>query len=424
MHAPADARPELLPAPAPATRRAQLALAGFFVVAAAHAWATKALDGRDFGVLLAAGQRALHAEELYRLSDGHWCFKYSPPAALLFAPVSLLPRRVASLLLALGSAGALVAIFRWAAGHVGAQDRPLTHVAVVALSLPYTIHLLALGQNDALLVALVVASEVTACRRPVFSGALLALAFLFKPPLLIVLVVPLAWREGRRLLACAVGLAAASGATSLRYGLFGLAVEMRGWRALLAATTPPLLCDQQNQSLWAVVCTYLARPEDGARYRTAVVLAGIVLLAAVGCLVLAASREPRRRRFTWVAAALYAAALLSPLGWRTNLLAAIPLLYLLVENARRATSRAVRRLSWSTVGVVLAVQFASYDVVGRRAFFFLLAHRHYAFACLAAALVALLGAAIEAQHPSTPSSMPSGATQVLPPDLAGPVTRA
>ncbi len=374
-----------------------LALSAFFTAAALQAWAAKARNGRDLGVLLDAGGRALRGEALYRLSDGHWCFKYSPPAALIFAPVSLLPRPLASLALALGSAAALVVILLWAADRVAARDRPLTHLLVVALSVPYTLHLLALGQNDALLVVLAVAGEAVAPRRPVLSGALLAVACVFKPPFLLLLLLPVAWREGRRVAGFLAALAAAAAATALRYGAGGLWGELRAWRALLAATTPRLLCDEQNQSAWAVACTYLASPADGARYRMAVAGLSLALVAAAGGLALLAARG-RHGRFALFAAALYVTAPLSPLGWRANLVAAIPLLYVLVENARRAASRSVRRLSAATIAGVLAVQLASYDVTGARLFFLLLRHRHYALACAAAVLAALAGAAVEARR--------------------------
>ena len=351
QQAPAHAKPTagaLEATPSPARWPVLLALAALLGVVAVHLVTARPYDGRDLEVLLTAGERALRAEPLYRLSDGHWCFKYAPPAALLLAPLSLLPSRAAALLLALGSLVGLFVILRWGASHAhssgrnearrptGARpwSRLTPHLAVVALSLPFTLQLFTYGQIDALLVALVVVSEVTAARRPLLSGVLLALACLFKLPFLLLLAVPLAWREWRRLAGFAAGLALALAVTALLYGPAGLLAELHAWRGLLATTTPRLLCNPQNQSLWAVVCTYAARPEEGVRYLAWVATGGLALAALLGWLALAGS--PGRRRFSVVAASLYATAALSPLGWRTNLLAAIPLLHVLVEQARRA----------------------------------------------------------------------------------------
>jgi hypothetical protein len=371
--------------------------AALLALAALQAWATRAMYGKDLGVVLRAGQRALLGEPLYRLSDGHWCFKYSPPVALLAAPLVALPQALASLLVALGSAAALLALLRWSARELGAERRWGSAAAALALAAPYALHLLAVGQLDALLVALVLWSEALAPRRPVTSGALLAAASLVKPPFLLLLTVPVLWREGRRIGGFALAVALAFAAAALRYGAAGLGAELHGWRELLAATTPALLCDAQNQSLWAVVCTYLAPPSASARYQGAVVAAAAGLAALSGGLALAAARDTGRRRFLALGLALYLAAALSPLGWRANLVGALPLLFLLVEQARGASLGWVRWVSAATALGVAGAGLASYDVVGRPAFAFLLQHRQYAFACAAAVLVALLGAAAEAR---------------------------
>jgi hypothetical protein len=378
-------------------RRSAAALAVLYGVAALHGWFYKARDGKDFGVLLTAGARALRGEALYRVGDGHWCYKYAPPVALLASPLSFLPPRLASLLLALASAAALVAISLWAAERLEARARSLTHLAVAVLAAPYTLHLLQLGQLDALLVVGVVASERLARRRPALSGALLALPCLVKPPLLLALAVPLLWREGRRLAGFAAAGALAAGLFLLRYGAEGFAAELRGWRALLGATTPGLLCDSHNQSLWAVTCTFLVPPSHPA-YRAAALALAAAFTLGLAALATVAARDRLRARFVVAATALYAAAPLSPLGWRTNLLAAIPLLYLLVQQARAAGSRAVRRASLAAGVAVVAVHAASYDLVGARAFQFLLEHRHYALAAALAAFTALAGAAVEARR--------------------------
>ena len=49
----------------------------------------------DFGVCYQAGKRILRGENLYRVSDGHLQYKYSPASALFFAALSILPYEVA-----------------------------------------------------------------------------------------------------------------------------------------------------------------------------------------------------------------------------------------------------------------------------------------------------------------------------------------
>ena len=49
----------------------------------------------DFGVYRTAAARALHAEPLYRVDDGHYQFKYLPAFALAMAPFASLDREAA-----------------------------------------------------------------------------------------------------------------------------------------------------------------------------------------------------------------------------------------------------------------------------------------------------------------------------------------
>jgi hypothetical protein len=57
---------------------------------------TSRFDMRDFEVYHKTARRALHGEELYSIpEDGHYVFKYSPVAGILFIPLAVLPLPVA-----------------------------------------------------------------------------------------------------------------------------------------------------------------------------------------------------------------------------------------------------------------------------------------------------------------------------------------
>src|SRR6266496_2350586 len=112
--------------PAPPTRWARLRAAvdaraswipAIFVLAAlADEIVSRSRVGPDFAVFHRAAARFVAGEPLYRLSDGHFCFKYAPAAAALLSPLAALPARAAEIAFNAASAVALLAFMRFAAG--------------------------------------------------------------------------------------------------------------------------------------------------------------------------------------------------------------------------------------------------------------------------------------------------------------------
>jgi alpha-1,2-mannosyltransferase len=366
----------------------------FLAVAVVDQALANTRSGIDFAVFVRAARRIVAGEDLYQLADGHYAFKYLPPAALAFVPLALLPERVAWAAWNVLSAIALVRLMRFSAEARGPAPGVLGHLLVLLLIMPFYAHLFFLGQCDAVLLGLVVESERRAERQPALSGALLAVAMLVKPPFALVGLLALARRQGRRLwVAVAAGLGLLA-LPALRYGVAGELEQLRAWRALLAASTPRLLCDPQNQSVFGVACTYLATPAEPSRSAVSAALLGLAATVAVAAAGWAIARNDKALgSFVTFAGALWLVAFLSPLGWRTNLLGMIPLFYLALALARRAATPALR---WSA-GVVLAAQLAVGElaprllpkaIAGRR-----LEDRHFALAAAALALVILAATA-------------------------------
>ena len=149
------------------------------VLLALHAWRIK--TGIDLQVYLRAGGRVLSGEELYVAAESS-PFKYSPPTAVVFAPLSLLPLRVAQLVWLVASALAFVLFVRLSARARG-MDAWWQSFAVLVIASPYLSQVFFLGQADAVLVLLMGLSELDAKRRPVLSGVLWAVVF---PALLVI----------------------------------------------------------------------------------------------------------------------------------------------------------------------------------------------------------------------------------------------
>jgi hypothetical protein len=375
---------------------------GLTVAMALQSWWVHARKRGDFRVFYEAAHRFAAGEQLYRASDGEYPFKYAPVAAAPFLPLAVLPEALATLVWVLLAAAALVAFMRWSAAALAAEEPLSTHLAVVVLLAPYSVHLLAMGQTDSVLLWLVAASAALAPRRPWLSGLLWAAATLFKPPFLILVPLALLAREWRRIAAFGAGIAAGLLLPALRYGWQGNLELLVAWRQILDATTPPLLCGPQNQSAFAVACTYLVEPAAGRSFQLAALAVGGVVAAPMLLSSLAIARRDRTAGFrAGLESALYLSAFLSPLGWRTNLVAAAPLLYRLVQAARRGSASAPRGIAAATLASLFLVQRLNWEVVGPDRFYWLLAHRHYGLSMAAAAVIALLLWARTASRPAS-----------------------
>lgn len=356
----------------------------------------------DFRVFHTAGQRVLRGEALYRAEDAAYPFKYAPVVGLLLAPVGALPLRPAKLLWELGSALALFAFLRQAARLAAPAPTRAANALAAVLLLPYLWHVFSLGQIDGFLLGAIALSDRWADRRPALSGLLWSLTVLTKPPYLVFVAAALVARQGRRLAALVAGLAAGLGLPALVWG-WGQNLEvLHAWRAVLGRTTPELFCASSNQSFWAIGCRYLGPGLAGAAAGAAV-----GTLALAGATAWAVRAAPSGARDTVTSSCLGATALVSPLGWWTNLVALAPLvLGLLATLSRAEAPRWARAVAAAAVAALAGVALLTAEIVPRDTFVFWLNLRHYGLAALAATLAALAVRAPRAySQPMTTSSM-------------------
>ena len=143
----------------------------------------------DFQVYHHAGARLLDGENLYRAAeDGHFVFKYSPTAAILFVPFALLPLWLAKIFYWLFISAGIVAGFYFALEIVapGFRSSPAKANGVLLIGAllmwPHLWTEFAFGQiNYLLMVAYVGAAFLFIRKKPVWSSALLAFTIFIKP---------------------------------------------------------------------------------------------------------------------------------------------------------------------------------------------------------------------------------------------------
>lgn len=366
-------------------RRSWAVFAALALVVCLHAWKFKPLE--DFRVFYNAGGRFLSGAQLYVLADGQQCFKYAPIVAVFFEPFAPFWFEDAALAWMLLSATAFAWLWNWIWRRYAPEAGLVWHLIAFLWVIPFLRQLTALGQCDLFVLAALALSESLAKKRPWLSGALWAVACLFKLPFLILVPLALLFREWKRLAALAIGIVIGVVLPVFRYGSEAFTL-ISDWRALLAETTPPMICGFDNQSLYGIVCRYVAAPLTG------VVFYGIVWVLALAILGVSArfiwrraKTGPDDARAIGFALSIYLAAFLSPLGWRSNLVALLPLFY--VVAARWSTwSKPVRALVATLASANTFIGLLAYDLLGRDAFHALIEAK--AIGLLAAVFVAVV----------------------------------
>jgi hypothetical protein len=314
----------------------------------------------DFEVYRTAGVRALAGENLYRVEDGHWQFKYLPAFAILIAPVAALPvmaargvwffSSVALLVVLLNRAYHLLPDRRRAAGFV-------VGLTIVALGKFY-VREVGLGQSN-LLLAVIVLFAVAAlkARRESTAGVLLALATVVKPYAVLFLPYLAARRRFQAAAACLATLAAALLLPVVRYGFHGNVALLAGWWNTVTASTAPNLTGQDNISFAAMFAKWLG---PGTAASALTLAASAAALVVCGVILLRKTAVPSRE-YLDAAVLLVLMPLLSPQGWDYVLLVSTPAVMLLLDRVDefRVPLRALLAVCLALAGLTF------WDLMGR-----------------------------------------------------------
>ena len=347
-----------------------LAAAALLLVCAALFLFRLRREMSDFEVNYRAGRRLWRGETLYRPSDEHWQFKYSPASAMLYAPLALLPEEAAKAIWLVVVAASSAAVLLLAAGFAAPPGRRRVAAGLLAglVLARFFLRELQLGQINALVTAgLMGTAWLLSDRAPgksdqrsAWAGVLWGAATALKPYAVIFLPYFVLKRAWRVLGAGIAALAASILLPALFYGFRGDFAVHREWATTLSRSTPGLLASQDNVSLLAFLVKTTGDPK----------LAGplfAVLVAGLMALTLAFVRRggPGFRTVPSDAALLLLfIPLLSPLGWDYTFLAAAPAAAAVLARFDRLPlpGRALLATGLAAAG------FSFYDLLGRRAY--------------------------------------------------------
>jgi hypothetical protein len=314
----------------------------------------------DFLTWRQAAVRALDAEPLYRVEDGHYQFKYFPAFAVVMSPFGAIDAETGKLLWYAILVGLLVAMLRWSVSVL--PDRRLRAGVLIGvttlLMAKFYAHELVLGQTNLLLGGLLVAAVVALARgRPMRASALAGLAVFVKPYALIMGPWLLATHGWRAVAPAALVIAAGWLLPTMVYGWSGNAALAGDWLRTVTDSTTPNLLGNDNVSIASMWAKWLG-PGWSATLLSWLTLAGVLALVVAAW---------RRRRtvpapdYLECALLMLLIPLISPQGWDYVLLLATPAVVCLVDRWRELS-----RPWQGTLGLALALMsFTMFDLMGR-----------------------------------------------------------
>jgi hypothetical protein len=289
----------------------------------------------DFGVCHKAGGRILSGRMLYDPADGHLQFKYSPPGALFFAPLSRLPLEAARPVwygLSLVMLG-LILFLSYSLLPVKRKAWGLVIAAVLLAQAKFIGRELELGQvNFLILLALALALKYLLDGKDILSGLLWGFSIIFKPYALVLLPYLLLKKKFK---AAAAGLAffgLGLLAALPCYGWPAYGDVLRKWVSTLSKSTPVLFTVDANASLYSFFLKTLPAGSQAMARPLFIVccllLAGLVL----GLMWTGRRKGLPRPEVLEVAFLLILVPMLSPLGWYYNYLYALLATFIVIND--------------------------------------------------------------------------------------------
>jgi hypothetical protein len=293
-------------------------------------------DMTDFEVCYKGGQRILDGETIYRQSDGHLQYKYSPPSALFFAPFALFPLEAAKIFWYILECVFLVGISILSLRLIpnGIKNPAGTLIWTYLIMLKLLAREFELGQvNLLILFLLTLAVYLSLLKKGKAAGLAWGASLFFKPYALVMLpyflikkkFVPIA--SGLALFA--VGLAA----PATIYGFKGTITVLEEWTATLAVSTRGLLTSYDNASLYGFLLKALPEASPGIA-GIGLGLAGLILALALLWLIGLGGKAPASQKpevlesaFLFILIPLF-----SPLGWNYNYLYSLLAVMMIVNT--------------------------------------------------------------------------------------------
>ncbi len=295
-------------------------------------------DMSDFRVCYQGGERIRQAETLYRISDGHMQYKYSPASAVFFAAFTFLPYEWAKLLWFFLEIIFLMISFLVFQKVLPARTKTSTFLGVFSFLIlaKFLGREIQLGQVNLLIISLLAGVLFFMLSgKDLVAGFFWAASLFFKPYALVFLPYFLLKKKIAVILGGLTILGLGFLLPAFFYGITGDILVHKEWGKTLSLSTPGLIETYDNASLHAFFQKLFAGRESF--WPEALVSLAVL---AIGSIFLWLMRAGQRKPFFCpetleVSILLLLIPLFSPLGWYYNYLYSFLAVMLILDKIDR-----------------------------------------------------------------------------------------
>jgi hypothetical protein len=328
-------------------------------------WVRKEMT--DFGVFYQGGQRILEGETVYRISDGHLQYKYSPPSAIFFSLFTLFPYEVAKFIWYLSELFLLYLILSMSYEILPLKLKKKRVVIIFALLIlaKFYAREIELGQVNILIIfTLVLMLKAFLRRNDVRGGLLWGFSLLFKPYALVFLPYFILKRRPKLV---ASGITAAILGLLLPvifYGFEGNLIVLREWQSTLSKSTSSLLDVYGNASFYAFFSRIL--PEQKTEFTLPFVILVFIFLGLLFLRTMFSGKGLKRPEVLEFSFLIIMIPLFSPLGWYYNYLYSIMAVVILLNVVGEFPSI----LKYGLITNFVVIGGSLMEIMGKEAFRF------------------------------------------------------
>ena len=295
-------------------------------------WVRK--DMSDFSVCYQGGKRILEGESLYRVSDGHLQYKYSPPSAVFFSLLALLPYEGAKFIWYLSELVFLYLslVLSYKILHSRLKKKGTIIVFSLLILAKFYGREIELGQvNIHIILVLTLMLLAVLSRKDVLAGLWWGLSLFFKPYALVFLPYFLLKRRFRLVAAGIVVVILGLFSPMVFYGFKGNIIVLREWLASLSRSTSPLLGTFDNASLHSFFLNILPVQKADIALVFIICVSFLIGLYFLGMMFFGKKKGLKKPEALEFAFLFILIPLLSPLGWYYNYLYSILAIILLLN---------------------------------------------------------------------------------------------
>lgn len=293
-------------------------------------------DMTDFGVCYQGGERIIKSETLYRVSDGHLQYKYSPASAAFFSLFTVFPYEVAKYIWYLSELVFLFLSLFISYDILPSKQKKKGLVLIFSflVLVKFFGREIELGQvNIFIFFLLIMMVKALLHKKDVKGGLFLGFSLIFKPYGLVFLPYFIL-KKRFKLIASSLGtILIGLILPAIYYGLKGNIAVLTSWQKTLSQSTPGLIDHYDNASIFAFFLKIVPDESRGMAFIFIICSGLLIAFSFLWMMILGKKENMNKPEVLEYSFLFVLIPLFSPLAWYYNYLYSILTIVFLINYA-------------------------------------------------------------------------------------------